>query len=425
MLRRFCVAVLLCACQTAGPSTSQDLSGGGDPVLDLGGGDLASSVGDLAGGASDLLGGELGGGGDLADPGARCREPADCPSQVCRGAGTGAGRCARTEDVLYVDNQGGQCSGGHAGTQADPFCALADALGASLPMGAERLVRVAASSARYDGAVLTQSVAIYGPGLQVMAAQRATVRATMATGFRVFDVQDSGGAAPVEVTIDGVDLTGSLNSSVDGLLRCSGDGRTRVALIRSQVYSSAGPGVVTNKCAAALSRVLVNSTGGGGLLVTDGSATVENSFFINSPRGPALRSEGGAALSVRFSTLVGNGAAGAAGAAQCNAQKACSLSGVLLVQNKRPAGGSQLAGTVQISDSALDEAMAMGTGLRLNAAPEFAGPSNYRLAPGPGSRACCIDQVAGGAATQGLVWDYDGNGRPAGAAFDIGGFEVQ
>ena len=60
-----------------------------------------------------------------------------------------------------------------------------------------------------------------------------------------------------------------------------------------------------------------------------------------------------------------------------------------------------------------------------SAAPEFAGPSNYRLAPGPGSRACCIDQVPKGAATQGLVWDYNRNGRPAKAAFDINGFEVQ
>ena len=47
MLRRFCVAVLLCACQTAGPSTSQDLSGGGDPVLDLGVGDLGPTGEDV------------------------------------------------------------------------------------------------------------------------------------------------------------------------------------------------------------------------------------------------------------------------------------------------------------------------------------------------------------------------------------------
>ena len=394
-------------------TASPDLSGGaqGDASLpDSGAPDLATSL-------------------DLTAPpdlgGARCREPADCPSQVCVDASAGAGACARPEDVIYVDNRAAACPGTHSGAQADPLCTLAEALALPLP-GRLRRVRLAPSATRYDGADLSESVALYGPGLQVMAAQRATLRGVVATGYAALRViEPAGRPQPLDVTIDGVDLTSSLTLGVEGALRCQGQGRTALTVVRSQIYSSASVGISTSACVVALSRVLMNSTTLGGLKVEDGSAEVVNSFFINSPRGPALLTSGSAALRARFSTFVGNGAAGASGVSDCQSTKACVIESSLLVQNKRPAGGSQLGGRVQLSESALDEAMAPGANLRYNAAPEFAGPSNYRLAPGPGSRACCIDQLPLGAGNRDVPWDYDGNGRPAGQGYDIGGFEVQ
>ena len=48
---------------------------------------------------------------------------------MCLDSSSGPGRCARPEEIIYVDNRGmATCTGTHLGTQADPVCTLAEAL---------------------------------------------------------------------------------------------------------------------------------------------------------------------------------------------------------------------------------------------------------------------------------------------------------
>jgi hypothetical protein len=335
-----------------------------------------------------------------------CTDGTDCASRICLPGGT----CASAGDVIYVDNRNGACSGSHAGTQADPVCGIGEGVDLAVKTSKQQ-IWVAGSSRAYDPVQIDgATVNLHAPGgfftptARIESAVRPALRVT--------------GAA--KVLLDGFNLQSGLD-----VVQCAGTGGSTPSLTITRAAireSRTGQGVNASRCQLTVLRSAVYGNLRQGVsLDTSGQLLIENSFIVANQGGGVRALD--APARVRFSTLTGNGSR----AVECNSSGGNkTIEGSIVVDNARPAGASQISSTCRLLYSAFDEAsFGNGMGNRFNANPNFVSALDRHLARGPGSNACCIDQLDAAAMAGDVLVDYDGTARPQGVRWDIGAHEVK
>lgn len=338
-----------------------------------------------------------------------CTTGDECPSGICRD-----GTCAPPDDVIYVDNQNGDCRGMHAGTQADPFCTTTEAVDAVKNTG-KKLVRIAGSTAAYtymDLADLT--VGFYGPGGYAMPPASVEGGWVLAVPHSALSV--SGNA---HVLIDGLQLAHGPEEVVS-CFTMPGAGSPTLTLRKSRVALGTGSGIFAEQCTLFVDRTGIARNGLAGIDGRDGmKLEVLNSVValnrwvgISAPQGEAR---------VRFSTLANN----QGGAMRCGNTGTKRIEASLVVYNAQALGGSQLDAGCRLEHSAIDEAAwKNGADNRFMAQPDFVANSIYQLDRTMRSADCCIDQLDR-AAAGGVDSDFQDTPRPQGPAWDIGHYELK
>lgn len=341
-----------------------------------------------------------------------CRTDGECMSNICNLDGS----CADPNDVVYVDNLNGTCTGSHNGASNDPYCDIQTAI---TNLGIKKYIRVAGSSSSYPHVSITSgSFTLVGPS----SGTRATVTgdASNLPGIGVTGMTTN-------VTLDGLEVT--LGFAGQAGIACSSVaiGPT-LTLRRMYVHGVPGAGLTADHCIVKLDRDQIGPlNAGGGIQLSSSQYSITNSFIVgnNLANSPGV-SFGSSCTPVgdgfQFNTVAGNAItpSGAGGIT-------CSASGTVIsnsiVWGNSKTGGTQLSGNCMVDHVDLDDTTTPGGTGNVDLPPDFvnAGSNDYHLkSQSAANSACCVDKTT--SAT--VLHDFDGTSRPLGARWDIGAHEV-
>jgi hypothetical protein len=206
-----------------------------------------------------------------------CVTSADCASGVCDQFSTaGFGECVDPGQVVYVDSA--TCPSGPTGTQAKPFCKIADGIGAAPTGGVVDVIGQAGGTTYSESPTAGASVTIVGN----LDSTGQPLVSISPGGHDAFTVTGAG----TTVTLYGIELTGATGSHSG--LKCGGslgEGKT-VRFIRGVISFNQQWGIDGTNCATLFvdaSSISKNGAGGGGgaiLIAQD--ATITNNFVVGN-----------------------------------------------------------------------------------------------------------------------------------------------
>jgi hypothetical protein len=345
-----------------------------------------------------------------------CAQHSECTLGVCKPDG----QCALAAEIAFVDNAGGNCTGaGHAGTQADPYCQIQDAIDAT---GALPYAHVAGSGVTYhsllvSGQSVPIDVTIVGTGV-FSGAGASSIHDFNKNAITV----DTTTPSPVHVSIDGLVLQGGTESALAGIQCEQASGAATVTVAHSVIEDSGGVAVDNSGCSVTVDRTSFVNNHGGGLKSSAGSNVVTNSFLVRN--GTLAVDIGlGGQLVFAFNTVTNNqGGTNGIGGISCPSSGASTTIQSSIVWNNVQNAGSQFVGKCVLQNVVTGTDTFPGA---IQLTPTFATNANDYLAPNDAAnKACCVDKV-GAPTTPNADHDVDFSHRPKGTAWDIGAHEVQ
>lgn len=344
-----------------------------------------------------------------------CKANSECASGACRADGV----CAQATDIVYVDNKNPNCPGMRAGTSADPFCQVAEALNSPLST-----IFVVGSGTEYNAIAVTTALDkhIVGPGRDA-----ATQAKFSQAALPALEVSPSAGTAKLSAA--GIVLIGAVATPKPGL-RCvpSGSGVAQVSVVRSVIRDSGGTAVESSNCALTLDADDIYNNSLGGIAIAGSTYTISNSLIWHNGHGinpttPGLRLDSAATGLAAFNTIADNRYVGNPSGVDCGGA-AHAIVASIVVQNIAPAG-TQFAGTCTFTDVVVGTTETAANTSKLD--PAFVSTSNFRLDMTAGTaktanEACCVNKLTTGTTDHDV--DHNPRPRPAGGNWDIGAFEA-
>ena len=337
-----------------------------------------------------------------------CRDHFECTSGICFADGS----CAGADEVAYVDNKGVACAPGmHAGTLADPWCEIRDAVAG---LGTRRAIRVAGSMAPYRGfgtMGVVRPLVVVGPGRAARPA--AFIREAMGVCVDV--------AGKTELVLDGMELAGCKGGGVRS------NAAESLALLRSTIHDVEGVAVDlsgSDRLHRLDGLVIRDNTAGGGIAFYGVTYDVRNCFIARN-----LGTVGGVFIDIfsqgrfAFNTVVDNKSSTYAGGVECAPRGpgvTVPLEWSIVFGNTVNMEGSQFGpscGFNAVVVGRKEDSQAAGL---IREIPSFAAPGDYKLQP-RSFNAALVDVVDNG----NNATDIDGNLRPRGLRWDIGCYEVE
>ena len=344
-----------------------------------------------------------------------CALHTECTLGVCKPDG----QCAMVSEIAFVDNAAGGCTGSsHAGTQADPYCQIQDAIDAA---SALPYVHVAGSAAVYKpvlvgGESKPINATVVGPAI-FSGSGGASVYGNPNNAITVA----SSAGQPVTLTVDGLVLHGGFSTPGAGV-DCTTTGAAATVTVRnSLIADGGGVGVINDNCTVTVDRASIVHNEGG-IKSTQGTTVVTNSFLVRNLTA-AVEMDGTAKLTFAFNTVTNNiaGSAGMGGII-CPTQGAATVIQSSIVWNNAPSSGTQFLGKCVLQDVVTGTDSFPGA---IQLTPTFAtSADDYLAANDAANKACCVDKVANPASPN-ADHDVDLSHRPRGAAWDIGAHEVE
>lgn len=206
----------------------------------------------------------------------------DSASGIC----TTSGACATAGQVLFVDNRGSAtCVASNPtrdGTLTHPFCEISEALVSPKPY-----ILVRGSSQAYGSIVIPSAapitLSIVGPGLR--ATPPATISPTAINTPGVILLGD--GAHALDVTLDGVAVTGGAGATSGHGISCTGAAattQTKLRVFRTVVHSNAVLGISATGCDVTLDQDIIGqlpstmNNAGGGIALASCSYNITNTL---------------------------------------------------------------------------------------------------------------------------------------------------
>ena len=344
-----------------------------------------------------------------------CRQPctnhSDCSSGICdpRVFTKDEQSCARADEIVYVKGITGTCDANHAGTAADPHCALGNVM-AMRPSGGfiKVLPGAALSASTLDG---TLPWVIVGDGTVSAPPVMSGVGTLYPSAFLV----GAGG----QLYLSGINIA----TTGDAGIKCTGG--TSVTIEDLEISKAGSAAVIAINCNVHVNRVRIRS-GKSGIQHDGGTLSMVNSFVQDNAGVGITTSAASTVGTMAYLTIVGNvpTSASVPGALACGA--AWTLTDSIVVSNQSGMGGMGYSGTCQFSHC--DAIPAVGGAGELSVAPDFS-PTNFAAGQIPqyllngatnNNTNCCI----GKASDVGVYVDFYKNPRPP-ALLDIGAFQVQ
>jgi hypothetical protein len=344
-----------------------------------------------------------------------CAQHAECASLLCLPSGT----CAPS--VIFVDNH--NCQGGDGSSPQKALCEVQAALAlADKSPGMHFYARVAASSTSYAACGLAAGqIELYADPPYKMggAGPWATIAGANQPSVTLSGTQS-------QLTLDGFEITGS---TMDAIICTTGMTGPKLTVSRSWLHDVSGAGLNGTKCIVTVERDVIGpGNARGGIALTDGGYTIENSFVVeNAGFKPGIAISGAAAGTLRFVSIGGNGGVALAGGLACNAP--VTLQHSILWGNSSDGLGSPVSGTCTFDDDDLQSGILLGNSNQ-SLAPDFvdagAGHVDYHLKMTAASTACCVDKLPKAMMPNpDDPVDLDGTSRPLGAGYDRGAHELQ
>jgi hypothetical protein len=360
-----------------------------------------------------------------------CSSHSDCASGICNlYGGPSNGQCVDQSKVVYVNstNDPGQSScseTGKDGSQAHPFCLIADALTLAGLQSQLSYVLLAGSNNPYDQFEIQNGTFTFvGPGRN--AVPPATIQAvTNQTGVWVDPVNSSQVAA---VAIDGVAVVGSGASGSAHTVFCDGSsgGTARLTVMNSSL-SGGAVALRTQYCELSISRSDLSNAITGLILALGSTYSVQNCFFFGNGTGVTFVSTNG---SFSFNTIAYNTTTTGI---DCGTTSTASIENSIVFGNKQNAGTQFNNGTqCSLVSVATGADTIGGAGQIPSPAPVLVGTTDLHLDTTAGAnltanQGCCIDKIMNGpnpTPSPLPVVDIDGTKRPKGVAWDIGAHEA-
>jgi hypothetical protein len=198
-----------------------------------------------------------------------CRLDSECPSNACDAP---SGTCLATNQVVYVDNTAASPSA--ACTQDHPCTTIA----AGLALVSQTRQRLNLTGT-YNENVSIDSIAVDIVGTN------AVIGAT-ANNTPVVSVVSQSTASLTGVTIQNAP-GGTTSNNADGVACVASNVTLKQVTIRNNVSQ----GIDASACTLLVDRTMVSGNTGGGMLLTETTFNVTNSFFVNN--GSAQSGTGG------------------------------------------------------------------------------------------------------------------------------------
>ena len=353
-----------------------------------------------------------------------CKSPADCQSKLCSADGS----CAPVEEVLYVDNKNGSCSGSsHKGSQEDPFCTLADAVAMSTS-GGKTMISVAPSSQPYAALVFKPSGALQSLTVSGSGTKPSETRVEGVLDESAIDlIGDGAGGKPV-VTVRNLELRGGSGANSAGL-GCK-NGAT-VSLHNVRLRSSGGCGARVQNCNITVESSELFDNHLCGITLTDSTFALSN-VMLWSNRSTGISLGTGNTGTMRFLTLAANGSLTSTAPAgiDCGSTPHVVEHSIVFDNYSRASGtfglDKQLVGcslTNVVTNDSKTSGGVYKTALEFvtPSAPDIANIDLHLIKDSAVNKDACVDKVA----QSPVDHDIDGTQRPQGAASDIGAHEVQ
>jgi hypothetical protein len=357
----------------------------------------------------------------LCAAGKMCLINADCSPGICDLSGTATnGQCVPTGNIVYVDSSSdsGQttCSlANKDGSQAYPYCQIAEALALISILPTKTYVHLAGSANLYDQFELTSTsstLTFVGPG------KSAPTTATIRPALNAIAINiDPASPSSASVVLSGLSVVG--NGTVSAL-SCNGSGGSTPQLtIIDSSFSGGTNALSIRACAASVRTSTFSNASQIGLdLGPSSTYSIQNCFVFGNATG--VRFQSGSSGKFSFNTVAYN--TGTIGVA-CDGS--ATLEASIVFGNKQSAG-SQFTGT----SCAL---MNVVTGTdsysgAIQSSPALIATNNLHLDTTAGAarttnRTCCVDKINGPPPLPLPTIDIDNEARPKGASWDIGADE--
>lgn len=346
-----------------------------------------------------------------------CSAQSDCASQVCDTYGDlgGAGKCVASSSIIYVDNNDSNqlnCTQAK-GTQALPYCTLAEALtAAKATPGQQKFIRLLASPTAYSAAAFTAdsgSVVLLGPAIAIAGKAATLLPDTDSNQFSF--------GSGANVVIDGIVL------AADGVSATAGSKVT----IRRAVMNSMGVGQTYDSATVTLDRNLI-AEGGSPLVFTKSTVNITNNIIAHNtlPADAKLITLSGGSGTFQFNSVVYNSLSGSGLALSCADSTNITVKNSIFAQN---GVATQLSSGCKLTASSVVVGKSDPTAGQIKQEPVFEDPASLDLRPkvsDPTSTQFIIDKAVEVSASTDKNVDHDflGTARPQGGGYDIGAIEL-
>jgi hypothetical protein len=224
------------------------------------------------------------------------------------------------------------------------------------------------------------------------------------------------------VTVYGLDIA---SASTDAVACKPINHPATLKLIRSNVHSSLGVGVLSDTCTLLLDGNWIGpQNANGGIKLTLTNYLIVNNFIFNNGRGtyPGVYLSGDSNGSFAFNTIARNTILSGIGGIDCSSVTKV-IEASIVVGNDGTT--SQLGSTCALINVITDPTDSQGT----HGMPVFVSGSDFHLlVPNTNNNDCCIDKISttvDGGISMLPRTDVDGEPRPQGLAWDIGADEAE
>lgn len=345
-----------------------------------------------------------------------CQTNSDCLSKVCQADGS----CAPSGEVIFVDNDGGTCTGTHTGDMSDPYCSIQEAISAAVAVN-KSLIAVVPSSVPYAPVQIT-SVSTNGLRLSSTTGAFGSVMIRgNGVDALIVAVPLSGTVKP-KILISGFDIASQNGNGVN----CSSSDLT---MTTSRIHRNIN-GIVSAGCTLTLDRMQIFSSDNNGISLNSGTAYNLTNLQIWSNRSSGIHLSAGTGT-MSFLTLYSNGSPllNQAPGISCgvNANK---IENSIIWRNVSQTGFNQQISGCTATNVVTDDSLATSYGATQKNTVDFKEPAgtdpmavNLDLVEASSANAeCCIDKVQ---ATGLSDHDFKGSPRPKNGLYDIGADEAK